>query len=97
MCRKSCPLYRQRYSRISRRLFHRLVRHIDDHLSEIDALAVVFTLLGVCRSVVALDARVEHADNKELNIGVEGIYILNDMVPVLKEVFESVFEREEEP
>ena len=74
-------------------LFHRLVRHIDNHLSEIDALAVILALLGVCRTVVALDARVEHADNKELNIGVEGIYILNDMVPVLKEVFESVFER----
>ena len=77
-------------------LFHRLVRHIDNHLSEIDALAVILALLSVCRSVVALDASIEHADNKELNIGVEGIYILNDMVPVLKEVFESVFERARE-
>ena len=77
-------------------LFHRLVRYIYDHLSEIDALAVILVLLGVCRSVVALDARVEHSDNQKLNIGIQSIYILNDMVPVLKEVFDPVFKRTRE-
>ena len=77
-------------------LFHRLVRYIDDHLSEIDALAVILALLGICRSAVALDARIEHSDNHKLNIGIQSIYILNDMVPVLKEVFDPVFKRTRE-